>query len=191
MQELVLNPTQISQWHALVGEAQHSLACKLDEELESYLVFLLIRFTNKPEMANRVLAIDYLESLQRYGKTRLNGLKDVGDQCLLFSGLFPQQARQRRVKVSYYVDLGRSAYRELSDQATDTNLFNALAQRFVLLMDILQTIRSLNRPQAILEPQHAYELWQETGSQHALRALQQRDGIIPANHGNKGTTTKH
>lgn len=172
MQELVLNPTQLSQWHALISEAQENTASSLDEELESYLIFLLIRFTTKADIAERFLALDYLESLQKYGKQRSNKLKDVGDHCLLFSGLFPQIAKQRRVKISYFVDLGRSAYRELSSNSEQHfDLFNELAHRFVLLMDVLQAIRKLDANHPTLEPLHAYDLWTDTGSQQALNTL--------------------
>lgn len=172
MQELILNPTQLSQWHALISEAQENTASSLDEELESYLIFLLIRFTTKADIAERFLALDYLESLQKYGKQRSNKLKDVGDHCLLFSGLFPQIAKQRRVKISYFVDLGRSAYRELSSNSEQHfDLFNELAHRFVLLMDVLQAIRKLDANHPTLEPLHAYDLWTDTGSQQALNTL--------------------
>jgi hypothetical protein len=183
MQELVLNPTQISQWHALVNEAQQNANCKLEEELESYLVFLLIRFTTKPDIADRVLALDYLESLQKHGKNRLTGLKDVGDQCLLYSGLFPQRAKRRRVKISYFVDLGRSAYREISDQTSSNinSLFLELAHSFVLLMDVLQSMRTLGANQSYLEPLQAYDLWQDTGSKQAFKTLIQSGDSLPVN----------
>lgn len=181
MHELVLNPTHVSQWHALIEEAQQSVDCKLDEDLESYLVFLLIRFTTKPEIANRILAMDYLESLQQEGKQRLNNLKDVGDHCLIYSGLFPQRATRRRVKISYFVDLGRSAYREVSEHANNSiDLFQELAHSFVSLMDVLQSIRSLGNEQPCLEPLQAYDLWQETGSKHAYQTLMKSSSGLPS-----------
>ena len=180
MQELVLKATQLDQWHTLVNEAQQNADCSLDQELESYLIFLLIRFSTNADMANRYLGLDFLESLQQQGRQRLSNLKDVGDHCLLFSGLFPQIAKRRRVKISYFVDLGRSAYRQLSDQARSSEhaLFHELAHRFVLLMDVLLTIRSMDNTKTLLEPLQAYELWNDTGSQSAGKILNQSHGAI-------------
>ena len=44
MTRLILEPTSVAQWQALVREAQSECNCNLDETLESYLVFLLMRF---------------------------------------------------------------------------------------------------------------------------------------------------
>ena len=62
MKELVLQPTATAQWHDLVNEAQHAARCQLNETLESYLVFLLERFSRRPEMLSRILARDYLQA---------------------------------------------------------------------------------------------------------------------------------
>lgn len=171
MSRIVLNPTSTAQWHALVGEAQQSLACRLDEELESYLVFLLMRFADRPHMFSRVIALDFLDSQQVAGNERQLRLRDVGDHCLLFSGLFPRLAERRRVRLSYFVDLGRSAYLQISEtrnEDTDAHsLFMRLAREFVQLMDVLQSMRSANDDP--LSPLQAFELWDDTGSSRSLR----------------------
>ncbi len=173
MQKLLLNPTPTAQWHALVSEAQHAAEQPLNETLESYLIFLLIRFMDKPEFVNRVLAIDYLESLLKDGQRRRNQLRDIGDQCLLFSGLFPQRAKRKRVRISYYVDLGRSSYHALSEQLNDNTaeLFDSLSKDFVLLMDTLQTMRAIGTGQSCLTPLDAYHLWNDTNSRGAYLEL--------------------
>jgi hypothetical protein len=48
MKQLILDSTPLAQWKSLVHEAQASCDRQLDEALESYLVFLLMRFTRKP-----------------------------------------------------------------------------------------------------------------------------------------------
>ncbi|MDH5614154.1 MAG: hypothetical protein OEY35_03885, partial [Gammaproteobacteria bacterium] len=115
MTQLVLHPTPEAQWQALVSEAALVADCRLDQDMESYLVFLLMRFTSRPEMAERVMALDYLESLNSTGSQRYDQLRDVGDQCLLYSGLFPAHARRKRVSIDYYVGMGRTAYHQLSE----------------------------------------------------------------------------
>ena len=93
MESLVLHPTATAQWHALVNEAESLRHIQLGEELESYLVFLLMRFTEKPEMAHSVLAMDFLDSVKAAGAERRDKLQDVGDKCLLFAGFISRTCR--------------------------------------------------------------------------------------------------
>ncbi|OUD12492.1 hypothetical protein [Thioflexithrix psekupsensis] len=173
METLVLNPSATAQWHALINEAEQLCAAHLDEELQSYLVFLLMRHSNTTEMAHSVMALEYLDSLDAHGQLRETQLRDVGDKCLLFSGLFPERAQKRRVRVSYYVNLGVSAYAMVSASLAGVRarLFAELSRHFVGLMDILQATREVNSAQALLSPLQALELWQDTGSRHALQTL--------------------
>lgn len=181
MTELVLQPTATAQWHALVHDAQRACRCALDEELESYLVFLLMRFAADPELAARVMALEYLRGVGTRGRERADRLRAVGDQCLLYSGLFPRRAERRLVRTSYFVNLGRTAYQDLADSVTRGAyaLFGRLAAGFVPLMDVLQTMRELDgRPCPDLLG--SAELWQDTGSVRAFRALVRATGGLPA-----------
>lgn len=170
MTTILLEPTATAQWHGLVREAARVCDSDLDEELESYLVFLLMRFAQRPDMARSVLALDYLRGLQR--PRQREQLQDVGDQCLLYSGLFPQRARRRRVALSYYVDLGRAAYLQLGENLERSwgQLFERLSEAFVRLRDVLQATRALNTPDP-LDPLTLHELWAECGSGHAGATL--------------------
>lgn len=161
----------LSQWHSLVSDAELLAGVTLGEELQSYLVFTLMRYLSRPEMAQRILALDYLQAAHSQGREQQEKLRDVGDQCLLFSGLFPRRAERRRVRVSYYVDLGRSAYHHLGHSADPlSDLYAALSRAFVAAMDTLQAIRNM-REEQILDPLNNIELWQDTGSAVALRSL--------------------
>lgn len=185
MNEAVISNGQVAQWQKLVSEAEALNGVSLDEELESYLVFTLMRFTQRPEMAARVMALDYLEAFHQAGSLGHVQLRDVGDQCLLLAGLFPQRAKRRRVKISYYVDLGRSAYQHLAHNlATMATLYTHLASQFVDAMDTLQAIRHLDAKQQ-LDPLSAFELWQDTGSNAARQCLEMASNAIPVPVTNK------
>lgn len=171
MKPLILQPTDTAQWHALVGEAQQACHTRLDEALESYLVFMLMRFADRPDLAARVMALEFLEAQARNAQQQ-DRLREVGDQCLLFSGFFPQLAERRLVRVSYFVRLGRSAYDQLAslvDRESD-RLYQRLAEAFVGIMDVLQAMRGLSG-EPVLGPLAAAELWADTGSSGARRAL--------------------
>lgn len=174
MEKIITSPSTTTQWQSLVNEASQLCKIHLTEELESYLVFLLMRFMNSPQLTHKSMGIEFLTSINRSGSLRSLALRDVGDQCLLYSGLFPGRARRRLVKVSYYVNLGKSAYKSLAftSKYSDSDLFYTLYNNFVNLMDILQATREINNAGNGLDPLMAEELWHDTGSEHALHILQ-------------------
>jgi len=181
MAKLVVQPTSTAQWHALVSEAEAASGCILDQDIESYLVFLLMRYTNKPHMISRVLGLDYLQAGSANKRVHHDKLRDVGDHCLLFSGLFPQHAEKRMVKISYFVDLGRVAYHQMAELTSTLmgETYANLSREFVSLMDILQTMRTVRGRGVPLAPMHAFELWQDTGSQHAFKTIRSATGACP------------
>ena len=187
MSDLLLEPTSTAQWRQLVTDAQNTAHQRLDEELESYLVFLLMRFAHSPDVVMSIVALDYLESQLARGKVRHERLREVGDRCLLFSGLFPQLARRRHVSANYYVSVGQGAYSELSDTLSHSvgSMYRHLAQGFVSLMDVLQNMRRMGSQQPLLDPLHALELWSRTGSRSAwtdLQAVSTGTPVIPENN---------
>ncbi|MFP5506973.1 MAG: hypothetical protein ACLGH6_12305 [Gammaproteobacteria bacterium] len=180
MANLILEPTSTAQWHALVSEAESASARQLDETLESYLVFLLMRFVARPDLAGRVMAIDYLRGSAASGQLKEVALRDVGDQCLLFSGLYPRHAERRMVRVSYFVELGRGAYGQLAERLrhAGAEVYQQLAEGFVALMDVLQAMRSLDGSPA-LDPLQGLELWADTGSRSGWESLRARTDAVP------------
>ena len=174
--QLILDSSELSQWHALVREAEQDYGCHLDEAMQSYLVFTLMRFAKNSQLNAHVLALDYLNAHHLSSNLRSEQLRDIGDQCLLVSGLYPQSAEKRQVGVTYYVDLGRSAYHHISTvtQKGIAELYQQLSESFVLLMDLLQTIRQYTMP--ALQPIAAMDLWQQTGSKAAFKQIS-TDGV--------------
>lgn len=171
---LVLLPSSMAQWHALIEEARQSSSIELSEELESYLVFLLMRFAKNPEIVTSVLALEFLQNQHLFKKDNQQAMRDVGDKCLLFSGLFPKIAERKRVSIDYYVKLGQSAYSSLSNTSEKnelSHLFEKLCVHFVGLMDVLQAIRHLDANAASITLLEAEELWHSTNSAHALSIL--------------------
>lgn len=177
--ELILEPSNLAHWHTLVREAESEYGCQLNEVMESYLVFTLMRFMKDQALCTKVMALDYLNLQNLPHARREEQLRNIGDQCLLLSGLFPKRAEKRLVRVSYYVDMGRSAYHHLSNtmQQGAAELYQQLAETFVLLMDLLQTIRRFSAP--VLQPIQSYDLWNDTGSNALHKQLSDNSVAIP------------
>jgi len=170
---LVTRETSIALWQDVIHHAEGRCDIKLTEELEVYLISLLARYMDRPDIAQQVFATAFLESMHQQERQRTISLQHVGDQCLLYAGLFPQAAERRQVKLSYFVDLGRSAYATISHTAND--LFWLLAYQFVSVMDVLQSIKK----ETDLLPLDAYTQWDELGSKRAWQVLQQYSKGIP------------
>jgi len=175
----IINPkeTPVAEWYELVKEAESTSGLVVNEELESYLVNLLVRFMDKPEIAGAVLGLDYLQAEQQQGRGRSDVLRQVGDQCLLYSGLYPERAERRRCRISYFVELGQLSYASAANQAQKDSeialVLKLLCVRFVRLMDILQSMRNLAGPEKELSLLSAVELWQDTGSEAAQKIIAQ------------------
>lgn len=143
MSKLILHPTALSQWHALVNEAQASTHMILDQALESYLVFLLLRFSKETCFIKSLLGLDFLKSLGSGRHFQIEKLKDIGDKSLLFCGLFPGLAQKRRVSLDYFSDLGQSAYLSVGELANPEHaaLYHQLGEEFLRLQQILSAMR--------------------------------------------------
>jgi hypothetical protein len=184
METFILHSTSVAEWQALVEEAKYRNSYSITEEIECYLVFLLMRFATKPEIANTILATDFLQSLEHLKKERLASIRDVGDKCLLFAGLFPGHAQKRRVKISYFVKLGQMAYSMLSGEKNSktAELYADLSEHFVILMDMMHYMRETNENTSAIDVLQAEELWNDTKSLHALHTLKKSAGrFIPDN----------
>jgi hypothetical protein len=143
----VKSGSQASLWQQLVREAEDSSQRTLDESLESYLVFTLMRFTADEQLVARVMALDFLEGMQSSGKQKEMCLRDVGDRCLLLAGLYPDAATRKRVSLKYFCDLGQSAYDELAShmKAALASLYAQLAHGFHAMVRVLIEVRKLSK----------------------------------------------
>lgn len=163
----LLAGAQAQLWQALVRDACGRARRTLDEELESYLVFTLMRFTEDAGLGARVMALDYLSGCQASGSDRGLRLRDVGDRCLLLAGLYPEQARRRHVSLDYFCNLGRTAYEELSAQLRQVLrlLYGRLSAAFHALVRVLVEVRRLSGS------------WQGLDLLGRLELTQQREGV--------------
>lgn len=182
--QLALNPSETALWHTLVCDAESLAKTTLNEEMESYLVFMLMRFMQDAQLSGRVIALDYLQSFHAHGQAQREQLQEVGDSCLILSGLFPHRAERRQVRISYFVGLGRSAYFNIAEQLENSlgKMFAELSSNFVQMMDVLQAVHQIGHNEPLLEPLQSLELWQETGSRHAYRQFQSSTGTPPNKH---------
>ena len=176
---LILSSTPVALWHDIIAEAEHACEAHLEARLKEYVVLMLLRYLNQPELVRITLAERYLDSMNLSRKNQALAYQHIGDVCLLFAGLFPGIARRKLVKITYFIEMGQGAYSTVSRAQSD--VYAALAEQFVLLMDVLQSTRVYSYDYPDLYPLEAYELWQEVGSKRALNVLKKHSQFTRTN----------
>lgn len=145
MSRLELESSRLAQWHSLVLEGQSSVGFQLHENIEHYLVVTLDAYTTDMRLSSAVIAVEYLQNIHVISTLKMRALRDVGDQCLLLSGLFPDRAKRKRVSEDYFMLLGQNAYHVLSyahhAKKIDQRLFFQLGENFSELIQVLKAMR--------------------------------------------------
>jgi hypothetical protein len=144
----IINPDNTPEylWYELVDHAQTRAGYSLDDGLSSYLVLTLKHFSDYNQLSSDIVAIELLENLQISDSTiGRQGLRKVGDQCLIISGLFPERLDKLNVSFAYYITAGKNAYWHVAQNAQnstlDEGLFCQLSDEFVGLVDVLHHVR--------------------------------------------------
>lgn len=165
-----IHTREAAPWHALITEAEATGRCCLPEDLERYLVALLLRHLGGSAAAPLAPPPGL--------PARVQDLQALGDHCLLVAGLHAGRLAREGVPVARYVLAGRSAYGHLAEH-TGEPLFARLRDGFVGLMDVLHAMCELDGTPAALDPLAAFELWRDTGSRSAWRVLRRLSDALP------------
>jgi hypothetical protein len=142
---------QLELWQELVRDGERQSGIELGESVQSYVVFVLMRYLRDGALASHVLALDWLDASERTGQARADALRDVGDRCLLIAGRFPRLAERRHVRPDYFSNLGCGAYLGVAEaaRAVYAALFAELARAFDAMVRVLD---ALPRRGAVLLP---------------------------------------
>lgn len=143
MSAILTDMPPLALWTDLIHEAEHDAAMRLDEELESYLVFVLMGHARDVQLGRNAVALDYLLARAESGARAKQELRDIGDRCLLLAGLYPEQAQRRLVSIQYFLEIGSHAYGELANalRAGVADLYGHLAHAFAQLVRVLLQLR--------------------------------------------------
>ena len=154
--KILTESTSLALWYGAVQEAQTDCHIALKTDVESYLVFKLMRYTNNPRLAREIMASQFLEGVNSPLHQRGQILQNVADQCLLITGLFPDLAERRRVKIRYYIEMGQISYEVISRRNND--IFSLLSKQFLLLIDVLHSFRPYHSSHFSAQ---LYQLWSD------------------------------
>ncbi len=169
-------------FHEVVTSALRNQKVDATTGTEFYLVNLLSHFTHLP-VNDEPLGWKLVESQSRSPEERLQALRDVGDHSLYVTGLFADSLERRNVDVDYYVQIGGSAYRQLSRHSryqrdAQGAIFAELSEKFDRFVEVLAEVgvgANLGSPTNIVS---LYERWLRTGSEWTERRLREA-GVVP------------
>ena len=173
----------------LLARAIENQRAQVQPFTELYLVNLLHEFLASEALyvqsddgtwQQKPLAFLLKEALDEAGPARLRLLRRLGDTSLFISGFFPDSLARRSslVDVDYYIAMGGRAYDAVARHAMERSLWEELADKFRLLVDLLNEVseRTLASNDAGLV--RLYERWLKTGSDR-LASLLVRQGVVP------------
>ena len=100
--------------------------------------------TTEGKVREKILGVKLMQSCQMPIEQRKRVLRDVGDTSLLLCGYFFKSVTNKIVDISYYQELGKTAYRRLDSivpEMYDTHSFyNILAEFFDNITAIISII---------------------------------------------------
>lgn len=149
--DAVIEPTITATWVEFVKFGEARAERNLSEELESFLVFTLMRFAERTDLFLFTLALEYLKASTEYtGRKKEQVLSEVGDVSLLLAGLFPERSRKLGIPPSYFSQMGRMAFSELADSFASRKLkrfeclYRNVSDGFPAMADVLTATRERN-----------------------------------------------
>jgi hypothetical protein len=166
----------------------------VDPHAAHYVVNLLTLFSRSEEFFEdhgesyglRPLALMMADAADARSVAERNyALQRIGDVALFISGFFADSLANKAVDVDYYIYMGGSAYGSLSEEVRRTfrgrafaGIYRELAEKFQVLVDVLNEVRDEARGESDRDLLRTYEIWLKTGSQRA-RNLLADNGIVP------------
>lgn len=117
------------------------------------------------------------EALEADLYRRVTLLRQLGDTSLMVSGYFPEAVRRRTMNLSYYYQMGGTAYSRLSDLTESENVFDELSGGFVRLAELISEV-SASLKVDHLSISQLLDFYANSRSETALKKL--RDvGVVP------------
>jgi len=152
--------------------------------VEHYLVQLLAAYAAQP-ISEAPLALKMLAAQEAPPRERRAQLREVGDTSLYVTGFWTESLGGKTVDVDYYIEMGGTAYGELSRGGAGLtrdpfgDVFGELAAKFPRFVEVLASVsRRTARCASNRDVLQLFRTWQRTGSRWAearLAAL----GVVP------------
>jgi hypothetical protein len=183
-------------FHDSVQNALRHQHVAVEDQTEHYLVNVLTTFARSDafyEQTNtgtqlKPLALMLAEAADApSAEQQRQLLQRMGDVSLFMAGFFAHSFARKLVDIDYHIAMGGRAYSCLAESmrgrirsAALATVFTELAAKFQRLVDVLNDVAEMARPNTDQDLLRLYEVWLKTGSPRA-RQLLRESGVIPVN----------
>ncbi len=190
--DLKLSPIEFFREQVSAVAAKQNL--ELDEELEFYIVNLLVDFINPEKLNNHVheinvldtpLALQLKNALEAPRESQAKIYKGLGDTSLYVAGYFQDFFNRKSYDIEYYITLGSNAYVSLSSLMRESykdehfsGIYQHLAEMFQQLVEVLAEVSEVLLPKKSANILAIYDRWTRNQSDRLRRQLEDL-GINP------------
>lgn len=127
----------VDAFRTAVEETKSLTGFELPEELEVYIVMLLANYVNKPDFLPHK---SFIETYLILKDSR--SAKDLGDTCLIVTGVFPSYGSKYNLDYKYFESIGISSY-EKAAQTLNYQTFALLSQHFSYVRNFIELTTSV------------------------------------------------
>jgi hypothetical protein len=121
----------ISAFFDVVKDTQQTHGYDLPHHVEAYIVMLLGDFVDRTDIPPEKTFAEQFLAIQNSKQA-----KQLGDTCLIVSGVFPRLKEKHGLNRRYYQDIGSTSYEMASNM--NIELFPILARHFVFLSSFIE-----------------------------------------------------
>lgn len=171
---MILHNTENAYWYELVFQAQSQALISLDDDVLTYTALMLNRSVKETDIADTIIALEYLKALQKRTSSKIQQLKQVAEYSLILAALFPLITKKRNVSVEYYAQMSQNAYVDLACLTpTHMPMLGSLYEKMVTVFEdvysVLCVLRKLDNPPKDFDNHLAMSREQASSSGHGLK----------------------
>jgi hypothetical protein len=183
-EQILVGKTAHEWFREMLADGLSHRRLAIQEVTEFYLVNLLAGFLERERLfaeddegnvQAEPLALILLRALEGDRRTRVAGLRRLGDTALFVSGFFGDSLARSLVDVDYYIAMGERAYGSLAETERGLDdLYGELATRFGQFVDLFAEIAELSELRSNRGLVRLYERYLATRDARVGQLLRER-----------------
>jgi hypothetical protein len=183
-EQILVGKTAHEWFREMLADGLSHRRLAIQEVTEFYLVNLLAGFLERERLfaeddegnvQAEPLALILLRALEGDRRTRVAGLRRLGDTALFVSGFFGDSLARSLVDVDYYIAMGERAYGSLAETERGLDdLYGELATRFGQFVDLFAEIAELSELRSNRGLVRLYERYLATRGARVGQLLRER-----------------
>ena len=122
----------VEKFSEVIETTQRRTGYPVSWQMKSYLSYLLADHVERTDFWSESVALRYL-ALEAHHR---HSAKDLADNCLVLTGIFPEFGNRRGLNVDYYAEIGAASYGIAAD-ATGSAILAELHVEFYTLTENL------------------------------------------------------